>query len=225
MKAKDVIVYNLELALEDSGCPLCHCLAKATKRYLANFLYESVNDPRIRDQLRAAGGFCREHAWVLQRMGDPLAHSIIYADLIDAFCAELDQTAGVKWGGPSRLAVDQERVCAVCREEAAMEDRYVDGLLGALRSGAFREKYRQTGCLCLPHFRKAYEPVRHKEAGAFLAEVQTAYLSRLSSELKEFIRKSDYRYAHELPGPERDAWIRAVRLWVGPWVSPQDVEA
>ncbi len=221
MKPKDVIVYNLEQALEAGGCPLCRCLAEATKRYLTNLLYEFVNDPRTRDQLRAAGGFCREHSWVLQRMGDPLAHSIIYADLIDAFCTELDQTSGVLRGGPSLLGTEKDRICAVCREEAAMEDRYVDGLLGALRNGAFRDKYRQAGYLCLPHFRKAYGRNRNKEERAFLAEVQSAYLSGLSSELKEFIRKSDYRYAHELPGTERDAWIRAVRFWVG----PQDLEA
>ncbi|MBA2133077.1 DUF6062 family protein [Capillibacterium thermochitinicola] len=216
MKPKDVIVYNLEQALGASRCPLCHCLAAATKRYLANFLYESVNDPRIRDQLRAAGGFCREHSRVLQRMGDPLAHSIIYADLIEACCAELDQTAGDARKGHSLLRADKERACAVCQEEAAMADRYVDGLLGALRNSAFREKYRQEGCLCLPHFRQVYDRSRNNEERAFLVEVQTSYLSRLSGELKEFIRKSDYRYAHELPGTERDAWIRAVRFWVGP---------
>ena len=224
MKPKDVIVYNLEQALEAGGCPLCRCLAEATKRYLTNLLYEFVNDPRTRDQLRAAGGFCREHSWVLQRMGDPLAHSIIYADLIDAFCTELDQNSGGPRGGHSLLRPEKaeaQRICAVCREEAAMEDRYVDGFCDALRSGDFRAKYRQAGCLCHPHFRKVYDRVRIKEEQTFLAEVQNAYLSRLSSELKEFIRKSDYRYAHELPGTERDAWIRAVRFWVG----PLDVEA
>lgn len=216
MKPKDFIAYNLEQALGDGRCPVCRCLALATERYLNNLLYEFVNDPRTRDQLRAAGGFCREHTWVLQRMGDPLAHSIIYADLIDAFCAELDQTAAAPRGGRPLLAADKQRVCAVCQEETAMEDRYVTGLLGALGDSAFREKYQQDGGLCLPHFRAAYARARRKEVQAFLVEVQRERLTHLSSELKEFIRKSDYRYAHELPGTERDAWIRAVRFWVGP---------
>lgn len=216
MKPKDVIIYNLEQALGDGECPLCRCLAEATKRYLTNLLYEFVNDPRTRDQLRAAGGFCHKHSWVLQRMGDPLAHSIIYADLIDYFCSELDQTSGLLRGGLSLLGAEKERACVVCQEEAAMEDRYVDGLLGAIRENTFRDKYREAGYLCLPHFRAAYDRARNKEGRAFLVEVQRERLSRLSAELKEFIRKSDYRYAHELPGTERDAWIRAVRFWVGP---------
>lgn len=215
MRTKDLIAYNLEQALGEGSCPVCRCLATATNRYLTNLLYEFVNDPRTRDQLRACGGFCREHAWVLQRMGDPLAHSIIYADLIDAFRADLHQTTVTLRG----LTAEKVPVCPVCQEEAAMQKRYVGGLLGALHESDFREKYRELGCLCLPHFRAVYDQARNKGVRVFLGEVQSNRLSELSSELQEFIRKSDYRYAHELPGTERDAWIRAVRFWVGPLES------
>ena len=61
----------------------------------------------------------------------------------------------------------------------------------------------------------AYGRARDGEVQEFLIEVQLASLSQLSGELQEFIRKSDYRYAGEPPGDERDAWIRAVQLWVG----------
>lgn len=213
---KDPVAYNLEQALEEGSCPVCRCLAAATTRYLANLLYEFVNDPKTRDHLRAAGGFCREHSWALQQMGDPLAHSIIYADLIEGYLAALQQTGGILRRGSTSSVPEHERRCPVCREEEETENRYVTGLLAVLRDKAFREKYQTAGGLCLPHFQAVYDQARDGKIQAFLTQVQSERLSQLSSELKEFIRKSDYRFADELPGTERDAWIRAVRFWVGP---------
>lgn len=215
MGASDPIVYNLEQALKEGCCPVCHCLAMATARSLTNFLYEFVNDPLTRDRLRTSGGFCRDHSWALQQLGDPLAHSIIYTDLIDGFCAELQERMAAPRNGRPSFPAEKEQTCPVCREESETEKRYVGGLVAAIHESAFREKYRELGYLCRPHFRAAYSQARDGEVRSFLAAVQLERLSQLSHELKEFIRKSDYRYAGELPGTERDAWIRAVRFWVG----------
>lgn len=214
MRATDPIIYNLEQALAEGACPVCHCLATATTRSLTNLLYEFVNDPLTRDRLRASGGFCRDHSWALQQMGDPLAHSIIYADLIGGFCAGLQELAASR-NGRSSFPAEMEQPCPVCREESETQKRYVEGLLAAVHESNFREKYRKQGFLCRPHFRAVYSQARSNEVRSFLAEVQLERLSHLNFELKEFIRKSDYRYAGELPGTERDAWIRAVRFWVG----------
>jgi len=40
-------------------------------------------------------------------------------------------------------------------------------------------------------------------------------MTALSTELKEYRRKHNYRYAHEPYGAEKDAWIRAIELFVG----------
>ncbi|HBR34114.1 MAG TPA: hypothetical protein DD734_05745 [Firmicutes bacterium] len=216
MAVRDSVTYNLEQALTEEGCPVCRCLTTMTRRYLENLLYEFVNDPRTRDRLRASAGFCREHAWTLQQMGDPLAHSIIYADLIDGFCQELRKTTNASRRSIPIFHPEKAEACPVCREETETEERYVVGLVKALHQKAFRQKYRQGGSLCLPHFRAAYGRARDGEVQDLLVEVELDYLSHLSGELQEFIRKSDYRYAGELPGTERDAWIRAVQLWVGP---------
>ena len=69
MTNKDVIQYNLAEALAGATCPVCRCIAEATRRFLDNLMYEFVNDNQTRDRLRATKGFCREHAWTLQKMG------------------------------------------------------------------------------------------------------------------------------------------------------------
>lgn len=215
MAVRDAVTYNLEEALAEEGCPVCRCLAAMTRRYLENLLYEFVNDPRTRDHLRASAGFCREHAWTLQQMGDPLAHSIIYADLLDGFCHELHKTTNASRRSIPVFHPEKAEPCPVCREETETEARYVVGLVKAMHKKAFRQKYQHGGYLCLPHFRTAYGLARGGEVQEFLTQVQLDSLSRLSDQLQEFIRKSDYRYAQELPGVERDAWIRAIQLWVG----------
>ena len=47
------------------------------------------------------------------------------------------------------------------------------------------------------------------------AHSATVHLQRLQDELREFIRKLDYRFGREAYGCEADAWRRVVALYVG----------
>src|SRR3972149_2812113 len=47
------------------GCPFCRLSEETVNRYLGAILYENVNDPGTRDQLRSSLGYCNEHAWRL----------------------------------------------------------------------------------------------------------------------------------------------------------------
>lgn len=73
----------------------------------------------------------------------------------------------------------------------------------------------QSEGLCLPHIASLlqFDP-SHRHLRAVLA-AERACLERLHGDLKEFIRKQDYRYAHESYGREADAWQRAVACFVG----------
>jgi hypothetical protein len=55
--------YDLSNALPQPGCAVCRLKAAATQRYLDSMLWESVNDPGLRHDIRQARGFCHEHAW------------------------------------------------------------------------------------------------------------------------------------------------------------------
>jgi hypothetical protein len=144
-------------------------------------------------------------------MGDPLGQSIIYADLIDYLIPSIEKGELDK----KKTLLGKNNKCLVCIQEQETEKRYLRGLLACLRDRDFREKYHSSVGLCLPHYELAYQQVSNNNIQAVLREVQINSLTKLTAELKEFIRKSDYRFAGELPGEERDAWIRAVGLWVG----------
>ncbi len=54
--------YDLRDALGQPGCPVCRLTARDADRYLDGLLWEHVNDPGVRVQVREAQGFCRDHA-------------------------------------------------------------------------------------------------------------------------------------------------------------------
>ena len=61
--SRHMTYHDLREALAEPGCAFCRLVARAVDRYLRALLYESVNDPGLREKLRASRGFCRGHAW------------------------------------------------------------------------------------------------------------------------------------------------------------------
>jgi len=53
-----------------------------------------------------------------------------------------------------------------------------------------------------------------------LRTAQLTILQRLNDQLSELIRKYDYRYKNEAPGPEMTAWQTAAALVAGDATPP-----
>jgi hypothetical protein len=99
--------------------------------------------------------------------------------------------------------------CPFCRvrdEAAAMA---VTALIAGLSEPEFRAAYAQSATLCIPHLRQALCRAAPEEF-AMLREVAIAQVGQLRRQLREIIRKHDYRYRHEPAGIERGAAQRAV---------------
>ncbi len=219
--------YDLQEALVQSGCPLCRLRKERAEQYLDNLLWENVNDPGIRQAIRKALGFCREHTHMaISHPGAALGLALIARDVWENILqtSETDpHTApSPRW---RRSAVSAERVltrlapqaeCPVCIHTQEMEDLYLDVLLEGLTGDApLLAAYEASDGLCLIHFRRALARARDGEALAALIRVQHAAGQRLVEELDEFIRKNDYRFRDEGWGRERDVWQRALLALVG----------
>lgn len=100
---KHMAYYNLRDALAKPGCPICRLVSDAVAHYLETLLYENVNDPGIRADLRRSNGFCPHHAGLLRDHGDPLGHAIIYGDLIDHVLESLEGLLRACGSGSARL--------------------------------------------------------------------------------------------------------------------------
>ena len=137
--------YNLRDAMTKPGCPICRLVSDAVARYLETFLYENINDPGMRADLRRSNGFCPEHAELLREHGDPLGHAIIYGDLVDHVLELLEGLLRVCGSGSARLPATGTvasraddllpgRRCPACLVAREAEQRYIEVLIAELGS-------------------------------------------------------------------------------------------
>jgi hypothetical protein len=196
--------YDVSEALAQGGCCVCRLAERAVRRYLASLLWESVNDPGIREKLRAARGFCREHSWQLQSMGSPLSIAILWRDLLTQEIAEL-QRPGAEL---KRRRSAPRGACPACEQRDGAEQRYLETLIEHLEAGELRTEYTESSGTCLTHLERALR-LAPPQAHRFLIEAESGKLNRLVGELSEIIRKNDYRFRDEPWGAERDAGVRA----------------
>ena len=82
---RDSTAFEVREALAELGCPVCRLAVRSVGRWLAAVAYEQVNDIQLRNELRAARGFCNVHAhrW-LREVHSVLGTSIVYQDLLKA---------------------------------------------------------------------------------------------------------------------------------------------
>ncbi len=226
--------YECVEALREPGCAICRLRDKAVARYLEAIIYESVNDPRVRERLQASQGFCRQHAWQLRRRGGALGIGIIYRDVVRDALAALENA---EYKGTGRLSpksvrelLDRERPasattalvseltatdrCPACTVQAEAERRYVDVLLEYLEDAEVRAGLEEGDGPCIPHLRLSLERLRNEGDFRLLLASCRRGLSRLLADLDEMIRRHDYRFEGDLGGVG-DAWIKAVAKVAG----------
>lgn len=241
MASKHSAYYNLRDALTQSTanatrtCPLCYLAAKAVASTLDNLLYELVNDPGVRQDIRQARGFCNRHAWQLPTIaGGAFGIAVIYRDVLETLLQSIQaiQPPGARRAQPLSLqrlhgmlggapfvqaaksdllaALEPQAECPACYQQRMSEQVYLGTLLEHLEDEELEVAFRASAGLCLPHFRQALSLIQDENTFSRLIEIELACLERLDGELNEFIRKHDYRLAQEGFGNEGDSWIRAI---------------
>lgn len=137
------------------GCPVCRLVADAVHRFPDAFLYERVNEPHVRDAVRAAWGFCTEHAWAPCAQRDPvLGLAIVYQDLVRALCRQVESTLHLTAGADlRRTAADKFRprsTCPPCEHQGRTEEVYLSALLEHLDDPEVHAALSGPASLCLP---------------------------------------------------------------------------
>jgi hypothetical protein len=200
--------------MDEDGCPICRLARQTEGRYLRILLTEGVNDPDVRDLVRASGGFCSGHGAAIATSGDNLPVAIFCQDLVNHLL-RLMESPGSGRGGPVPALPCPSEGCRVCVAVREATDRYSEALLDIAGQDASRTGLERAGGLCVPHLQRCISLDRKGQRIQAVLAAQRAALRSLSQELAEFIRKKDYRFASEPSGREGDAWQRAIRLLSG----------
>jgi hypothetical protein len=223
-------------ACAQPGCPICQLGQKVINDYLDMVLYESVADPKTRDQLRASLGYCNTHAWWLSNVGkgNTLGIAIIYQDLLEVLNTILPQMPNRKplsifqrvfrlFQRKKPLKPHEYRVqhvqqsCPACVLRHETETNVLKIMMAALakKDEQMQAALKKSHGICLPHVTQAMEVTQDKAAIQLLVTITTATIGEIREELAELIRKHDYRFQHEPMGSEKESWKRAINLLVG----------
>lgn len=230
--ARNVLRQELIDALKYPGCALCQLAQHKSQRYIETLLDTAVIDVEQRDDWRHAKGFCAWHAHMalsLPQSSSSLA--ILYEDLLRHEMAQvvplIRSELMSRWRfGRSRRALRQRiqhwlrawrqpRVCPVCRLWQEQEQLCLSVLLDNWLDPELAQAFGQSDGLCVPHTARLIAQGSHHARLPAILAAQQEHMQALHDDLREFIRKQDYRFAHEPFGREANAWQRVVALLVG----------
>jgi hypothetical protein len=217
------------------GCPICRLGFRASERYLAGLIYDSVNDVPTRARLRQSWGFCHQHSWRAPEAGEsaPLGLAMIYRDLLVNVGRKLDastyQAQGStlwrklrdKAGKPGKAAELEELAttagCPACERQEEMEGLAITAVVHTLaqQDPRMNDALSQSDGFCLTHLQQALANAGSQTAFDTLLRHSRRKIESLVAELDEFIRKNDHRFQHEGFQEEADSWRRAIRLIAG----------
>jgi len=248
---KNLLNINLLNAIEKSdSCPLCYLWLECERRYLKYLLTNEVTmDPEFRERVLSAKGFCNRHMHLLHETAhnvgteDGLGYALYMQTIVNEVCKELNslllqsiENSAIKGkilrGRRRREAIMQlakevskayqgKRCCPVCEFLWTFDQIHLHTLLQMLDDKDFREEFKSTKVLCLPHFVSALRIVgksnlkNPREVARSLIEFEVGLLERLEKLLSEFIRKQDWEFREAPRGPEVKANSLALNILAG----------
>jgi hypothetical protein len=232
---------SLRSACEREGCPVCTVVLEYLERLIDNWEYEGFSDVAHRYELIHSRGFCPLHTWQLAQRSNAFRLGLIYNEILTDVEQKLDHdyrtlvatddTASKresvlkrwrrKWfhQGDEALQKVNPRFdqCPFCRNRSNVEQRVVSTLVQQLRSEEMRLLLSQSTGLCLVHLEQARHQAEIEEptvSGHILA-CQLTCTRRVLEELRELVRKHDYRFSDEPRGEEMTSWRRGAELCAG----------
>lgn len=185
-----------EAAARSPACLLCELEQQQAEGYLEGIIADGVNDPKLRAELRARGGYCAPHLTRFLTLAHPLAAAIVLQDLLELRLARVSQGKAM-----GRLR------CPACEVETRARKSLVASLKKRRDDAAVEAALRRAS-LCVLHLELAAQAVPALRES--LARRHDALLAALA----ELVRKHDYRFAHEaISDAEKASLAETARLF------------
>lgn len=204
--------FKLIEAMNHPGCPVCRRMLDETHHAMESFLYESVNDPGLRAEIRRDKGLCHRHCWQLAGFGDALGGAILFQDILQS----LLPAAAVS----GDLTQQGAQLCHFCRAEEQVGRSVLAELAQRLDDEEVKAAWNGPAVLCIPHLAQTCASARKTKKGnaralQSLQETHQRKYTTLCEQMRLLLIKQSYDHRNEKPGPEKDSWLRAVEVLVG----------
>jgi hypothetical protein len=228
-------------ACKREGCPICIVVLEEMERAMDTWNYEGFSDVEDRHALIRSRGFCPLHTWQLAARHNTFQLALVYEGVLTEMLKNLEREIDLgqatlsareaekrperqswwqRWSGLWGQAVEARSLyarCPFCRTRAKVEQRIVETLAELLPDQEMQAQIGQSTGLCRLHLAQVAQAVRRHGSASFqvLLACQRVCLERTASELREQIRKHDYRFGQEPRGQEMTAWRRGAELTAG----------
>ena len=143
---------------------------------------------------------------MLMNMGDPLAHALIYSDLLER-ALQYTHKPNIK----KQACIYQTHPdCLFCHQAAESEHVYIKAFVDAFNDDDFKARYMSGGLICIPQLIKAERDQKNIDK---ITQATRKKYKNLIYQLSEIRRKNDYRFSEEpWSEQEKTAWRRAVSV-------------
>jgi hypothetical protein len=232
---------SLGAACGHEGCPVCTVILEHLERSIGNWEYDGFSDVAHRYELIDSRGFCPLHTWQLAQRSNAFRLGLIYNEIL----TDVEQTLEKdyqrivanndpvtkrkpifkgwqrKWfrrgDEVSRNVNPRFERCHFCRTRSNVEQRVISTLVQHLRTEEMRQLLSQSTGLCLVHLEQARQQAEIAEptVSRHIIASQLICIRRVQEELRELVRKHDYRYSDEPQGNEMTSWRRGAELCAG----------
>ena len=232
---------SLHAACGREGCPVCTVVLEYLDRSIDHWEYEGFSDVAHRYELINSRGFCPLHTWQLAQRSNGFRLGLIYNEILTDVEQQLEnEYRGLvatddavtkrepilkRWqrtwfhrGDEASTKVNSRfDQCPFCRTRSDIEQRVVSTLVQQLHFEEMRQLLSQSTGLCMVHLEQAKQLAERAEptiAGHLLA-CQLTCIRRVQEDLRELVRKHDYRFSDEPRGNEMLSWRRGAELCAG----------
>ncbi|MFO7730116.1 MAG: hypothetical protein R6V86_05065 [Spirochaetia bacterium] len=190
---KHLPFFKLIDACGEGGCPVCNTLRTDEAKYFDSLLYEKVNNRHFRGKFNLGGGFCGHHARYLEGLHDALAVVLLYRQILRY---ELD-----------REPVQGSGACPACDYLLEKERQVISVLWSYINDEEFIGTFRQTGGLCLPHYRRLKR--EHLKLPKWFSEYHEQQYEQLFKASNDYVDACNY----SLEGSRGDPEIHEAKVY------------
>jgi len=208
-RPKFVGYHDLLRVLEMPQCPVCFIVRRSLEGFLSVAFIQELTASEFRELLRRSLGYCRQHSEHVRTAArnklTEMGIAIVYEDIL-ALAQHHMQT---------RRTVPVVAHCPLCPIQQDVEAYAMQLIADYCNDREFQDHYETASGVCLIHYHGILKQLEGDARKFFHASHMRKLDIRLG-QLREFIRKHDYRFANEkMTDQEATCWKSAVWFLAG----------